>query len=193
MDLSAVAQDIVPDSQLARSLGNSSFPWLELWFFSATGGGGTPTRLYSASNGVAFLTSAGANANFQCATLTYQMKQVDITTTPITLGTGTYTGAVITNAGAGGTIVLNLPDYSSGSGQSISYRFVRVAAQRMTVNPANDDRITYSGETYPGEKMAAGEAIYLDSAGAKLELVWEDATGVWVAAQEFGTLTEETP
>lgn len=100
--------------------------------------------------------------------------------------TARESGKLCHNTGAGATVTLTLPTGSNYAG--IHYTFLRVAAQAFRVDPNAADNVVYSGGA-----MANGEYLELGSAGAKLTLAYDAANTAWIATEEFGTLTEETP
>lgn len=107
---------------------------------------------------------------------------------PITASSGLLqsdSARVLSNEGAGGSITLTLPLASEAPGAY--YRIVRVASQAISVDPDDNDRIVYSNGV-----MASGEFLTLDSDGAHLSVV-SDGDDRWIAIDEVGTLTEETP
>lgn len=77
-------------------------------------------------------------------------------------------------------ILPNLP------GPGIFFTFVRVATQALRVRPSGGSII------YSGGQMGNGEYLELASDGAVLSVI-SDANGNWIATNEQGTLTEETP
>ena len=92
-------------------------------------------------------------------------------------------GKTYINIGATNVTQVVLPN---GAGAGVTYNFLRVASQAFRVKPSSGSII------YTGGQMAAGECLELASDGAKLSLI-SDENGNWVATQEDGTLTEQTP
>jgi len=93
-------------------------------------------------------------------------------------------GKTISNDGAGATVEITLP---TTPGAGIHFNFVRVASQALRINPPAGAQIIYSGGV-----MSDGEYLELASNGAKLSLI-SDGSNNWIATDESGTLTEETP
>lgn len=93
-------------------------------------------------------------------------------------------GALITNRGATGTVTLTLPKASYSPG--IRFRFVRVAAQAVRVNPQDADQLMDTD----GTLLTAGFYQELGSTGATLEYV-SDGTN-WINVAERGTINDET-
>ncbi|MFH0809380.1 MAG: hypothetical protein V2A77_02745 [Pseudomonadota bacterium] len=84
-------------------------------------------------------------------------------------------GTAITNAGAGGAMVYNLPAAVAG----LQYTFVVMAAQNMDINPDAADQILVLTN-------AVGDAIRSATAGNTVTLLAVDATN-WVVVGEKGT------
>ncbi len=92
-------------------------------------------------------------------------------------------GPLITNRGATGTIVLTLPKASYSKG--MRYRFLRIAAQAVQINPQDADQIM----DVDGTLLTAGAYQQLGSNGATLDFE-SDGTN-WVNMAERGTINNE--
>lgn len=82
-----------------------------------------------------------------------------------------------TNSGAGGAIILSLPEASTAIG--VTYTLVVVTAQNLDINPDNGDTILVATN-------AAGDAIRCATAGDTITLMAVDATN-WVVLGQTGT------
>lgn len=99
--------------------------------------------------------------------------------TPFAVTTA-YAGQVLTNSGATGALVFNLPEASTWIGQEIT--FAVLAAQNLDINPADADQIL-------GLTNAAGDAIRNATAGGTVTLMAIDATNI-VAKAINGTWSD---
>jgi len=89
-------------------------------------------------------------------------------------------GCVNTNRGASGTVTFTLnatPDTGD------TYRFMRVAAQALRVDPQSGDALFYNGA------QTAGKYIELQSDGAIIEVTWDGTN--WLVTPINGTLAME--
>ena len=116
-------------------------------------------------------------------TLLINVKNVTAKTqadTPVTVTAATYNGQILTNSGASGGVVFNLPEASTVIGQS--FTFVVVAAQNLDVNPDNGDTILRATN-------ANGDAIRNATAGGSVTLTAIDATN-WVITAYYGSWSD---
>jgi hypothetical protein len=93
-------------------------------------------------------------------------------------------GKNCSNDGAGQIVQVTLPN---PLGPGVTFTFMRISPFGFRVKPQGTDAIKYTGG-----QMADGEWLELASDGAILELVSDDDSN-WVATNEQGTLTEQTP
>jgi hypothetical protein len=91
-----------------------------------------------------------------------------------------YAGQVLTNSGAGGALVFNLPEASTWIGRRLT--FAVLAAQNLDVNPDNADLIL-------GLTNAAGDAIRNATVGGTVTLMAIDATNI-VVLGSYGTWSD---
>lgn len=99
--------------------------------------------------------------------------------TPFSVTTA-YAGQVLTNSGASGALVFNLPEASTWIGRQIT--FVVLAAQNLDVNPDDGDQIL-------GLTNAAGDAIRNAVAGGTVTLAAVDAANI-VVSSSYGTWSD---
>ncbi len=92
-------------------------------------------------------------------------------------------GKVITNAGAGGSVALTLPEAAAG----LEYTFVVMAAQDLVLTPAAGDAINIA--TSQGD---AAETFTANAVGEYVTLVAVDGTN-WISVANAGTWTQGTP
>lgn len=94
---------------------------------------------------------------------------------------GYQSGLTVTNLGATGNQVFNLPAAAVG----MRFTFVLAAAQTIDINPQNDDKILGLGLT-----TSAGDAIRSNNIiGTAVELVAIDATN-WLPISVVGAWTD---
>lgn len=92
-----------------------------------------------------------------------------------------YSGALITNRGASGTIVVVLPPGEKG----LRMRFLRVGANAMRIEPQATEQV----EDVDGAALTAGNYQELGDDGAMLEYI-HDGTN-WMHVYERGTINNE--
>jgi len=98
------------------------------------------------------------------------------------IGGNECVGTVITNAGAGGAIILTLPIAAAG----LYCTFSTVNAQQVTVNPNGSQQLMQANIA----TLAAGDAVQsAASAGSSLTVVAVDSTN-WVITSQTGTWTD---
>lgn len=103
-----------------------------------------------------------------------------ITATTDTVLTAAQSGSIVTNLGAGGTIVITIPAAATG----LYYGFHVLEAQVMNIDPAAADLI--QGTNADGDKYgadAAGEILWLYCRGAS-------STPNWISMGKEGTWTD---
>lgn len=94
---------------------------------------------------------------------------------------GYQSGVTVTNLGATGNQIFNLPPAVAG----MRFTFVLAAAQTIDINPQNDDKILGLGLT-----TSAGDAIRSNSTvGTAVDLVALDATN-WLPVSFVGAWTD---
>ena len=167
---------------------------------STAGVEGSANAFWGASNSILFegatadayeltLTVADAAADVtvtipaKTGTLLINVKNVTAKTqadTPITVTAATYNGQILTNSGASGGVVFNLPEASTVIGQS--FTFVVIAAQNLDVNPDDGDQIL-------GATNAAGDAVRNATAGGSITLTAIDATN-WAVTAYYGSWSD---
>ncbi|MDA8137920.1 MAG: hypothetical protein M0036_04630 [Desulfobacteraceae bacterium] len=101
------------------------------------------------------------------------------TTSPVTVTT-TSLGQTLTNTGAGGAVLFNLPEASTWIGGTLD--FAVGAAQNLDINPDNADQIL-------GLTNAVGDAIRNATVGGTIRLKAVDATNI-VVVSSYGTWSD---
>jgi hypothetical protein len=96
----------------------------------------------------------------------------------------TENGALVTNRGAAGTLVLKLKKASHRKG--VGFRFLRIANHAVQIEP---EEATDQLMDVDGTLLAAGNYQELGSNGASIEFV-SDGTN-WVNVAERGTINNE--
>jgi hypothetical protein len=94
-----------------------------------------------------------------------------------------YSGGLVTNRGASGTVDVTLPAVAVAKGMEVT--FMRVAAQTLRVSPATGERMMKAD----GSLAAVSKGLELATDGAAIR-VESDGTN-WLMSQSRGTINEE--
>ena len=143
--------------------------------------GGTTAAFPAIKRAATAITASLADDSGLCAIIRRVVEEDHVAGDTLTVS---ESDSVHTNTGVAAVTTLTLP---SAPIQGTLLTVVRTAAFSIHLDPGAADHFIYSGGT-----MTDGEALYLDTLGAKIQVV-ADANGDWVATYELGTLTEETP
>lgn len=96
--------------------------------------------------------------------------------------TGAYSGLIITNLNASGIQTLNLPPAVAG----MRFIFALSAAQRITVNPDNNDLFIGTGIS---PAPSAGQALQSDQVVGSLREIVAVNDANWLVIRKVGTWT----